>query len=1219
MNRQSLIPFLCAAAVVMVAPAEVRAAEQPGAALIASEAEARGDFDTWLGELCADVARDPEDPSALLMLWRIRDLMGDATDPTVVERALEPLTVRGVSDGEVDELLRDVLSRRARMRGEFDAARAYNTERGYLRRFAVIGPFDSERDSLVWKAFPPETETIDFSAPMTGEAGKVRWLQASTEGESSWVSPYEQIRRGGSGVVYAVAHVRSATARTVALKLWCSDSFKVMVNGREAVTADRSRDRTPSVVWCTARLEPGWNRIMVKVIGNANFAVKVTDAATGRPLDDLTEGDPFETGIVDAMGAPAEPRSYRTPFERASAVAARREATTLDHAVAAGLASWENRDWEALEQWRLAAASVNDKSARSANVCAAYGRELAGFQPYPPVQRKLLAQQQFTLALGFDPEHNSAQLRMARYENEDDRPEKAVAALEKYLQSTPSSSAFMELARVTQARGWEKEALDAARAALALSPNLTDAMDFLDGYDRRYGNQEALLERAKTRLASDKSDTRASRRMIDALRARGADDEALAELHKLADRYPGSIGYRREIAEILRNLGRTDESLAAWSELEKRVPEEASYPSEIAEIEEVAGHKEKAVAAYRRSLALRPFQPTIWRALSRMEGTEFDFGAGWEPDVQELMAGLPSTEELKAKYPQAVAITVLDHSVERIAPDGSTVTYVNMLYKALDEKGVQKYSDVPNSGEVLEIAAYLPDGTKMLPTGLGGQNFNMEGLVPGSFIHHRSVWFGGPARDGTFDGSKFYFQDHELRGNPNPVLLSRWVVISPKDMKLDPVARKFPEGPKTEEFEGDVATIWEKRDMPRIEYEAHMPDVDEVVPTVDYGKAPTFEDANWDYLGTRGGTWPTPVLDDVVARVVKDGMSDRAKLEALYAFVNKEITGDSGSTSNPSATVIEKAGNRSALFEALVRTAGMHYRVGRAMPWNGDSSNLSVATANSAFGAGFLWLEPDGSDPVPFFMGARLAPFGLVPEAYRGSFAFLASEQGGQIIQLGNGGPDVRDTTAFDIHLGESESDVKLSGLITVRNPSGYRGKKQIMDLNEDIRRKIAENQIGSYFAGPTLTNYSMPELEVPGKPLAFRLEGTMSTYLTEQSGRYVAALGLPSVNANSRFVHRSERNFDLVLSPHDDTYDRVVVHLGNRFDLAQMPADHIAVNDIGVYSLTFRRVDDTLVIERFWRFKPARYTPEQYPRFVEWCKSLDDAETVKLEFRKLQ
>jgi hypothetical protein len=55
------------------------------------------------------------------------------------------------------------------------------------------------------------------------------------------------------------------------------------------------------------------------------------------------------------------------------------------------------------------------------------------------------------------------------------------------------------------------------------------------------------------------------------------------------------------------------------------------------------------------------------------------------------------------------------------------------------------------------------------------------------------------------------------------------------------------------------------------------------------------------------------------------------------------------------------------------------------------------------------------------------------------------------------------------------------------------------------------------------------------------------------------------------------------------------------------------------VYSLTFRRQGTQLIVQRSWQFKPARYKPDQYPRFIEWCKAIDDAEGVQFEFRKVQ
>ena len=255
----------------------------------------------------------------------------------------------------------------------------------------------------------------------------------------------------------------------------------------------------------------------------------------------------------------------------------------------------------------------------------------------------------------------------------------------------------------------------------------------------------------------------------------------------------------------------------------------------------------------------------------------------------------------------------------------------------------------------------LPDGTVMMPTGLGGRAFNMEGLVPGTVIDHRFVTYAGASPKG-FDGGGFYFQDHDLGRNPNPVLLSRYVVLTPPGMDLDPSTRNYHEDPKVEELDGLTATVWEKRDMPRIESERRMPPVTEIVPIVDYSHPPTMEDANWSYLGGGAGNWPTPVLEVAVAEAVKAGMSDVEKLHAIYDFVNSEITGDFGMGGSPASILLEKAGDRGQLFEAMVREAGIPYRMGRAMPWRGEGRDLTRPTS-SVFSAAFLWMEPrDGAE-----------------------------------------------------------------------------------------------------------------------------------------------------------------------------------------------------------------------------------------------------------------
>jgi hypothetical protein len=540
-----------------------------------------------------------------------------------------------------------------------------------------------------------------------------------------------------------------------------------------------------------------------------------------------------------------------------------------------------------------------------------------------------------------------------------------------------------------------------------------------------------------------------------------------------------------------------------------------------------------------------------------------------------------------------------------------------MVYKLLDEKGVQKYHDVGNTGETLEIRAILPDGTVMLPTGLARRAYNMEGLVPGTVVDHRFVTFQGASPRGGYDGGKFYFQDYELQSDPNPVLLARLVVITPQGMKLAPIPHNFGGDGKVEKLEGATATVWEKRDMPRITAERYMPPVDEIVPFVDYSRPQGFADANWEYLGARRTTWPTPLLEEAAAKVIADGMSDTQKLEALYRFVNTEITGERGTSRYPSAILMEKAGNRAHLFEALVRTVGIAYRTGRAMPWNGVGRNLKQPDP-SAFTQRFLWLLPEGAEPIAQFPSPHLAPFGLVPAAYRGSAAFLASEQGGRIIRLPEGGPDLATSSSFEIALGADETQARVQGEVVLRNQRAYRSKRRYLDMAADNRRKAAERQLTRFFANPELTRYQLPDLEQPGAPLRIRVEGTMKTYLAAQGDVFVAGLGLPASGMTAGFVERAERTYDLVLNPHYHARDEYVIQLGASFEVSRLPESHVVVHAAGTYSLTWRQQGRKVLVRRELHLQPARYTPDEFPAFVAWCKGIDDAEQRKLELRKV-
>lgn len=1200
-----------AAALTALTPAAVVQAAEADIvrALTASEHEARGDLQSWVEELLGAIETAPDTPAAAAALWKVYRLMDTIDRPEVVEERLTPLATRGVRDGDVDEILRDVLWDRARTRGDFDGAAAVGANQGYLRRWAVIGPFGSDNAAMIHKRFGPEAEVLDMELPQKGRSEQVRWRALMPRTTSVYAYPYEQIRNQGSAVAYAVSAVESERPQDVAVKVMCSGTFRVWVNGHEVALGDRRQELTPDAVWGTARLVSGKNRVLVKVVGDSSFAVKLCDPSTGLPLGGVSEGDPLRTFDLPEV-APGSPRAYRTPSERLI------DATSSDPAtlyVAAEMAREDGREWDAYELYEQAVAgAMTLDGVLRANLHAGYGRFLQGFDEFPAVDRKLRAKEQFEAAVAADPLHLSANLRLASYLDEDDHPDKAMVKLEEYVGKNPAGAAFLEMAQIAKKRDWQADAIRHAEAAVGVMPRLASAEQLLAEFDTNFGNWDAYARRQRRLLEIDADDTRAAQNLIRVLRNQGEHEEALRWLETLADRHALSVGWRREHADVLTQLDRLDEALAEWRELEQLIPAEDEYPRRVGEILELKGDRDGAIAAYERSLDDQAYQPLVWRRLERLRGENADFAAAFEPDAQALIDALPSTEELQEQYPEASAVTVLDHMVTRVRPDGSSTSYVHMVYKVLNEKGVAKYGDLDNTGELLDVEAIQPDGTVMKPTGLRGSRFNVEGLVPGTVLRHRFLMHdrGGP--DG-FDNQKFYFQDFQFRDNPNPVQLSRWVVISPEDMTLEPRTRNYRAEPETRELDGHVATIWEKRDMPRIEPEFAMPEADEIVPVVDYTQPPTFEDANWSYLSSWARTWPTPMIEDRLADVVTAEMGDLEKLHAIYDFVNAEITSDFGGGSTATSVLMEKAGNRSTLFEAMIRAADIPFRRGRVMANEGETLDLDQLDTN-AFRTPFLWLEPRDAEPIAFFMAARSTPFGLVPAPFRGSFAYLASVDGGEIVELAEGGPEIGNLTEFEVTLGATAGDTTVRGRLVYRDPNAYRLKKQLLEAPEDARQKFAESQLTSYFANPTLTNHDFPQVAENGVPPEIRLEGTMPTYLAEQGGVFVAGLGLPTSDMAGNYVGRDTRKFDLVLQRREDSIEEYVIHLGDAFRVRSLPEDHVTVHKLGTYSLTWRNDGDTIRVRRERHFRPARYTPEQYPRFVAWCKSIDDAEQRKLQ-----
>jgi len=149
----------------------------------------------------------------------------------------------------------------------------HNSNKGFIRNWQVIGPFDYGKG--LENVCPPEKE-IKLDATYIGADGPVTWQKASTE-ESGYLNfaklfyaHPENNPTDLKALAYAYAKIKSPDDRQVKMTLGSNDGAKVWVNGKVVYNEHVARGAVADQVFLKVTLHKGENEILAKVenLGN---------------------------------------------------------------------------------------------------------------------------------------------------------------------------------------------------------------------------------------------------------------------------------------------------------------------------------------------------------------------------------------------------------------------------------------------------------------------------------------------------------------------------------------------------------------------------------------------------------------------------------------------------------------------------------------------------------------------------------------------------------------------------------------------------------------------------------------------------------------------------------------------------------------------------------------------------------------------------------------
>jgi hypothetical protein len=163
---------------------------------------------------------------------------------------------------------------------------------GFLRTWALLGPFDNTGGAGFDQAFPPE-EGVDRARTYRGKEGvKLRWGEHSTGDPYGVVDLNKALGRQKGATAYAWTAVRSPADRAVEVLVGSENAVKVFLNGRLIFSREEYHHgmRMDQHVG-RGTLRAGRNEILIKVCQNEqteewagawSFQVRICDPAGGK-------------------------------------------------------------------------------------------------------------------------------------------------------------------------------------------------------------------------------------------------------------------------------------------------------------------------------------------------------------------------------------------------------------------------------------------------------------------------------------------------------------------------------------------------------------------------------------------------------------------------------------------------------------------------------------------------------------------------------------------------------------------------------------------------------------------------------------------------------------------------------------------------------------------------------------------------------------------------